>query len=358
MFEQKTFSNILKDLMLYVPDTYDKREGSVIYDALAPAAAELTAMYIDLDAVIDQTFADTADLGYLKKRAAERGISQIQATNAILQAAMTPSSLDVPIGSRFNHEVINYVVTEKISAGQYKIECETAGSAGNLSSGQLIPINYIAGLETANITAVLVAARDAETTEELRTRYYDSLNSQAFGGNIADYKAKTKNINGAAVAGVKVTPVWSGGGTVKLTILDGSWKAPSAELISAVQNAIDPVTGGGTGLGIAPIGHVVTVVGAADLTVNITCTITYETGHSWSDVGPAIKAAIDEYFLTLSKGWEDAEYLIVRIAQVESRILSCQGVVDVTGTTLNGSATNLSLTSSQIPKRGTINGNT
>ncbi len=40
-----TFDSVMADLLAAVPDTVDKREGSVIYDALAPAAAEIVKCY-------------------------------------------------------------------------------------------------------------------------------------------------------------------------------------------------------------------------------------------------------------------------------------------------------------------------
>lgn len=355
MYESKTFDVILADMLARVPATFDKREGSIIYDALAPAAVELAQAYIALDSVLNETFADTASIYYLAKRASERGISQILATKAILQASFTPTALEIPIGTRFSCDELNYKVIEKISAGSYKLECETAGTEGNSHFGTLIPINYISGLETAALSSLLVPARNDETADELRQRYFDTLTSQAFGGNIADYKEKTLSISG--VGACKVTPVWNGGGTVKLTILDSQYKAPTPTLISNVQTAIDPVGHSGEGYGLAPIGHVVTVAGASALTVNITTTITYESGWSWESAQEYIKAAVDAYFLELSKDWDDSDYLVVRISPLESMILACEGVLDISGTALNGTAANLQLSSTQYPERGTINGN-
>ncbi len=59
-----------------VPSTIDKREGSVMYDALAPAAAELAKAYIELDWMYEQMFANTANREYLIRRCAERGIDR------------------------------------------------------------------------------------------------------------------------------------------------------------------------------------------------------------------------------------------------------------------------------------------
>ena len=47
--DNNTFENILKRMLDKVPDILDKRQGSIIYDALAPAAAELAQCYISLD---------------------------------------------------------------------------------------------------------------------------------------------------------------------------------------------------------------------------------------------------------------------------------------------------------------------
>lgn len=355
MYETITFETIMERMLARVPSTMDKREGSVIWDALAPAAIELQNAYIAISTVLDETFADTASLYYLKKRCSERGIEQNLASNAILQGEFVPTTLEIPVGSRFSCDRLNYVVTDKIDDGVYKLMCETAGTEGNAHLGTMIPIDYIAGLEMADLTEVLIPAEDDEDVESLRKRYFESMSSQAFGGNIADYEVKTNSI--AGVGGVKVTPVWNGGGTVKLTIINGSFGVPSEELIELVQNTIDPVGHSGEGLGLAPIGHVVTVVGVKGKTVNIATNITYQTGWNWNSAKSYILNAIDQYFNELGQVWDENENLIVRISQLEARILASEGVLDVEGTTLNGSASNLSLAVDEIPVRGTVNGN-
>jgi uncharacterized phage protein gp47/JayE len=355
MYEHVTFESIMEELLERVPSIMDKREGSVIWDALAPCAVEIQNLYIALDTVLNETFADTATLFYLKKRASERGISQISATHAILQGEFTPTNLELSIGARFSCEHLNYTIIEKVSDGVYKLKCETAGTEGNAYFGTLIPIEYISGLETAELTELLIPAEDDEDVESLRKRYFNSLKSQAFGGNIADYKEKVTLIQG--VGGVVVTPVWNGGGTVKLTIIDSQYNAPTEELIELVQNEIDPVGHSGTGLGLAPIGHVVTVVGVESKAVDISTNITYRDGWGWDSAQSYILKAIDDYFAELRKSWDETENLTIRISQVESRILDCEGVLDIYGTTLNGSASNLYLYVNEIPTRGAVNAN-
>lgn len=48
MFEDMTFERILTRCLSRVPQTVDKREGAIIYDAIAPAAAELAILYSTL----------------------------------------------------------------------------------------------------------------------------------------------------------------------------------------------------------------------------------------------------------------------------------------------------------------------
>lgn len=355
MYEDVSYEGILQRMLDRVPETMDKRVGSVIYDALAPAAAELMMMYIELNYMLNESFADTASLPYLVRMAAERGITQKPATYAVLKAVSTPTTVDIPIGSRFSLNTLNYIITEKIADGEYKVQCETLGAVGNSYFGSLIPINYIDGLQTIEITEILIPAEDEEDVEALRERYFESIESQAYGGNIADYKDKTIGIQG--VGGVKVTPAWNGGGTVKVTIIDSTFGSPSDDLVAAVQTALDPVGHSGQGYGLAPIGHIVTVTGAESMTVDIATEITYKTGWSWDACASHIKNAVDAFFLAMSKEWDETDQLIVRISQLEAAIVGCEGVLDISGTTLNGAAANLFLENDKIPVRGAINGN-
>mgnify|MGYP007055113316 CR=1 FL=1 len=64
MFEENDFDTLMERMLENVSDELDKREGSVIYDAIAPAALELANMYVALDVVMDEVFADTASYYY------------------------------------------------------------------------------------------------------------------------------------------------------------------------------------------------------------------------------------------------------------------------------------------------------
>ncbi|MFR0924504.1 MAG: hypothetical protein ACLSGI_07635 [Butyricicoccaceae bacterium] len=95
--DEMTFDYIMNRMLESVPDTVDKREGSIIYDALAPAAAELVKCYMELD-VDDANIFDTASLQYLMLRCKERGVA-IQVKLRLLSRACLrrPTSNCLPV---------------------------------------------------------------------------------------------------------------------------------------------------------------------------------------------------------------------------------------------------------------------
>ncbi len=355
MYENQTYETILERMLARVSDTVDKREGSIIYDALAPAAAELAQAYAEMEVNYNLSFADTASEEYLTRRTAEFGINRKGATKARRKGMFTGKNglaLDVPLNSRYSIGNLNYVAMEKIIAGTYGLECETAGVMGNQQFGTLLPIDYIPNLAKAELADVLVPGEDEETDEDLRARYYEAVNEPAFGGNIADYKAKINALDG--VGGTKVFPAWAGGGTVKCTIITAGWNAPSGELVDEVQTLVDPEQNQGEGLGVAPIGHVVTIAGVQPVTLAVETTLTLASGVTPGQVQPDIETAIEAYLQEQRKNWVNQAQITVRIAQIDARMLTVSGVDDVTGTKLNGAEENIALGQEEIPMLGTV----
>lgn len=397
MFENNTYNVILERMLSRVSNKFDKREGSVIFDTHSPTALEFQFLYIELERIIQEAYGDTASRDFLILRCKERGITPYPATNAILKGKFTPKDIDLT-GKRFNIDELNYTAIEKIADGEYLIQCETKGIIGNQFLGTMIPIDYIIGLETAELTEVLIPGEDEEDTEDLRQRYFDSFEERAFGGNVRDYLEKTNAIPG--VGKTKVTRVWNGdirpaemipsesvkswyeniiqtmsgdsaawltavftagkekklttGGTVLLTILNSDFEPASETLIQTVQTEIDPEVNAGEGYGLAPIGHVVTVKSAESLSVFVKTTIVFNFGYDWNNLQNSINNAVSDYLLELRKEWADVPYITVRKSQIETRILNINGIIDIMGTQINGSEDNLTLNKFQVPVFGGV----
>jgi uncharacterized phage protein gp47/JayE len=343
---EEILNRILTNIKTY-DSTIDTREGSDVYISVAPDALELENLNIGIETMSDNTFADTASREYLIRRTAEFGYAPNAATYAQLKLVTTGAT--PVVGSRFTAP-INNLSYSVISDGV--VQCEQLGTTGNSYLGTVTPVEYISGLLTASITEVLIAGQDDEDTEAYRKRFMDSLSTQAYGGNIADYKKKTTEI--AGVGGVKVYPIWNGGGTVKLVIQASDFSVPSQYLIDTVQNDIDPVGHSGQGIGIAPIGHVVTVVGCSNLTVNVQLSLSYAQGYDWDTVVTAVTETIDTYLGELRSDWSSSDYVTVRKAEIEARTLRIAGVVDVLQVLINGTDSNLELDADAIPIIGTV----
>ena len=152
-YEDMSYERIMARCLARVPATVDKREGSIIYDAIAPAAAELAILYSTLSTEMDRAFPDTAADVDLTNKAKERGVFRLSASAAVRKGVFKGAAggMDIPIGSRFSGGTVNYRATKKESLGVYEMTCEDAGEIGNDYFGNLIPIDYIAGLTSAEL---------------------------------------------------------------------------------------------------------------------------------------------------------------------------------------------------------------
>lgn len=351
MFEGQTEEAILKRMMNRIPNDLDKREESIIYNALAPAAQEVARMYSDMDYFLQCTFA-SPDMPpeLLDLRVGEEGLKRYQATYAIKKGYFYDNEnnlVDIPLNSRFSIDDFNFKAAEKISTGIYKLKSETTGIESNSITGQLIPIEYIENLSIAKLGELLIPGENEEDNESLYARYIEHLNEKPFGGNVADYKIKTRSIEGVGAA--KVFPIWNGVGTVKIVFLDSNYNVPTKELVDKVQTTLDPIQNQGKGLGLAPVGHLVTVKGAQGMDIKINTNLVLNKDITIGQVQQDIENTIKEYLLNLRKRWYEEDNIIIRISQIEARILNVQGIADLFNTSINGEKENLSLGVEEVP---------
>lgn len=371
--EKYTFEYLMSQALANVPDTIDKRQGSIIYDALAPACYRLAELYMNLRDVYRDTYALYAEGEALDLRVADIGFIRRPATPAVKRADFQTSNgspASVPLGSRFSSisdtNPMNYVVIGPYEEngiavpGAYRLQCETAGTIGNEYYGDLNAITFVPNVSKAIMSELLVPGTDEETDEQLRARYFEKLQEHPFGGNIADYRATLKAING--VGDVQIYPVWNGGGTVKISVIDSEYNPVSQNFLDTLQDMIDP-SSEGKGLGLAPIGHKVTITTATLVELNISANIVLSPGYIFEQVRETVVSALREYVLDLKKTWgigsEMNEYSIsIYIAKITSVILSVPGVANVTSVTVNGSNTDIELIESaevqELPELGEV----
>ena len=226
-----------------VPDTLDKRQGSIIQTALGPVAWYLEGLYMTLNQVQENSFPSTAAGASLDLIVQTRGLTRKPATAAVRQGTF---NAPVPSGSTFKTvngaDSLVFTSGDKVSAEEgtyiYLLTCNTPGEAGNSYTGQILPITAIPGLTTATIGAIVTAGTEEETDDALRQRYFETFEVASFGGNIAAYRQAILAISG--VGTVQVYPAWQGGGTVLCSILGDDLKPAIPAVVENVQNIICP----------------------------------------------------------------------------------------------------------------------
>ena len=366
---QQTYQNILTQMLDQVPATFDKRDTSHIPTALGHAAYALEGYYISLNQVQLAAYVQTATGQALDYLAVIAGLTRYPASAAVRLGIF---DMAVPIGSRYSTingaDSINFQATAATTGETegdyyYQLTAETPGSIGNEYTGPILPITAIPGLNSAQITDILVPGDDEESDEDFRARIIEALNDRPFGGNIASYRTYIMAIDG--VGAVQVYPTWNGGGTVNCSVLGADFLPASPTLIENVQNAVDPPPNQGLGLGTAPIGAQVTIVAPDTLTVNVSATLQLASGYAIGQVQTPIQQAIENYMLSVRQEWAtpvnttSVEYQAnVYVARIVAAIVSVPGVINATNVQLNGGTADLILTETgatqQVPITGTV----
>lgn len=375
--QKYTYDYILTEALSKVPDNVDKREGSIIRDALSPCCYEAAKHILYLADIIEQTYIETANGLWLDGRVIEGGVTRDPATYA-KKLGVFKTQLDEPcqisIGQSFStvgDTILNYTAVQvyanedgDVVPGSYVMQCNTVGSVGNSYIGRIVPNDYIEKLASAEITTLLYPGEEEESDDSLRERFLANLMKTAFGGNIAQYRQWAKEIPG--IGGVQVYPVWAGGGTVKLSIIDTDYNSCSSEFCQTILEKFDPENSDGEtglGLGIAPIGHKVTVSTPLPRTINVSGKITLLPGYKLETLMPDIKASLENYLLSLREAWENSDdennySVTVYLGRINFAILNVKGVSSAYELKLNETDTDIKLTETsslqEIPVLGTV----
>lgn len=353
-----------------VPDNIDTRQGSIIYDAIAPVAQSYQELALNMRNIILESYIQTASGEYLDYRAQEKGTFRKKATFAEVIAEFYDDNgerTSVEIGDRFATMSANpvfFAVKQKNGQGSATLIAETPGITGNTYLGQILPVTANDRVSIAKITSITVPARDNEADDELRQRLLETANVIKYGGNVADYIDMTLKQNG--IGGVQVYPVWNGGGTVRLVIINNEFDVPSPELVNEIKNIIDPKQYEGKGYGLAPIGHSVTVAAPAIKTISISMKIVVDNTTTFDLAKGNINRMLSKIFLNLRKKWDTLvnarDYnLTVYRAAIIGEIIKIDGVVNVESLRLNGQDNDISLVFSnalqELPVLGEVNVN-
>lgn len=235
-----------------------------------------------------------------------------------------------------------YVLAVGVASVTVPVLANTAGSAGNAAPGIINTItSTITGVSTVTNALQFSNGADAETDTAFRARFVTY---------IASLSEATKTAIGNAIAAIQpgvsylIVENLTYAGAAQLDYFyvvadDGSGNPPSS-FITKVSNAVDAVR---------PLTSTFGVYAPVVVTANIVTTITTASGYTHSAVTALVQAAIEAYVDALPLG---ATLPLTRLDQIAYD--ASPGVTNVTGTTINGSTADLTSTSVQVIKYGTV----
>lgn len=146
-FEAKDYDYFLKQMLDRVPENIDKREGSIIYDAVAPAAMTMAEQSLAMANIVRQTYVKTAQDEFLDYRAVEYGTARYPATQTEVKAKFLDDDgnpIDtVEVGDQFasiGETPIFYTVTKINDDLTGEMTADILGTGPNSYLGQILPV--------------------------------------------------------------------------------------------------------------------------------------------------------------------------------------------------------------------------
>lgn len=348
LFEDRTFENILNEMLDEVPDDRDKRQGSVIYDALAPIAAKMAQFYVDLNTQQEIVMLDTTTGEYLVRKGKEIPLDKEEAVKSVRRVNYEGV---LPVGSRFFTESGIFFIV--ISDGL--VQCEEAGIIGNnpLIGTTLIPVSEVAGLISITLQEIVVPGEEEESDDSYRANIFAKLQDPEFNSNKSQVIAWCKEVDGVGAVKLLYDVV---NGVITLTraiIINSEGEPPAQEIIDAVQEYIDP-NSEGLGEGKADIGVKFLAQGAIAHAISVSSRIVLAASKTLEEATLEFQEGLQTYLndIVLDVNKKDNQ---VRYNKVGAILANMTAIVDYSDLQVNGETSNQVILDTEVATVGVIN---
>lgn len=346
-----SIDSIQKEMLLGIPDSYQKTVGFPTYDITRAHAIGCALVEEELALARQKMFLENMTGEELDKYAAQvKGLVRRPATHAVGTLEVTGTGT-IPQGALFATQGgVLFMATETTAisgSGTIAIQAVEPGSGGNMPAESItsMPVT-IPGIAAVRNPSPTVDGYEEETDGDFRERLEIALREPPTSGNIAHYKSWALEISG--VGGVKVFPLARGDNTVDVVIIDSQGMPASEGLVTQVQDHIDPGSTG-KGEGQAPIGARCYVESATALPITLEVTITPMEGQLEETIKEHIQNAVTAYLKEIAFQQDYVSYGKIAVA-----INDAQGVLDYADLTLNGGTGNLEVPERQVANLGEV----
>lgn len=270
----KSVWDILDNMLAQTPDIVDKREGSVLYDAVLSVAVELEELYAVRIPQLYQAFQIIAATGDdLDNWALDFGLTRLSDEYTYYNIQIDPQGQDLAVDEVLRSHDTNVLW---VYQGDNVVRSQETGNFSETRGSALEPEN--AYQETTSITfnGLRSAGRDVESDAELRMRIISSLSTRV-GGSVMDYAYiiinQYLNAQNERIPCTLVFSIGRDNGHVRVFPASASFsdigqehdlstmeRWCTQEQCDALKEYLDPQDAEGHGYGLAPIGHMVHVM--------------------------------------------------------------------------------------------------
>lgn len=326
-----------------LPEKYDKSTGTVMSDIIAATCKLIVKSLEETDKILENMIYDTADEEWKERIAKDRcNLARKQATYAsgICKVKGEPGAT-VNIGDKVATDTIVFTVTSGVvlngdGLGEIEVQCDTAGSVGNVPEGAInsFPITLSGVFEVANEQA-FSNGYDKENIEDFDERYYAKRNNPGTSGNKHHYKTWALEVSG--IGDCKVFPRMPSRGNVTIVIIDSNKLPTSNDLVIACKSHIDDVK---------PISADVIVAAAIGVEINVSVSLVTDGAKDYTE---DVKTALIKYLADVAFKQNYVSY-----AQIGDRILAIDGVRDYSNLNINGGITNISIPDTSVAIAGGV----
>lgn len=339
----------------------DNRQGSVFYDTQEGHIRRTTKFYGDLASVRNMISIESCEGEILDQYAQMDGLTRAAGTfstwNATFEGAVVPDGSEFMCG--------DYYLTWTLTDAETGTGFLTANDIGTETNGlipgtQLIPSDNIDGLILAVLGEAINKGTDEEDDDSFRARWKEEKANPTGNSNRQAYKTWCENVAGVTLA--RILPLWGGANTVKAVLISADGLGVSEDIVSEVQEYVDPIEDGytveasgqsytfgdGVGEGVANIGAHFLAAAALPYEVRITADVMLADGSTLEAAQEEAKTAFAEYFrqLTLAATYRKNESTdaVVRMSSIAAILSGLTGIADYDYDTLQMNGANSNIT--------------
>lgn len=345
----ETVQEIHHRMLKNTADSFDKSNGSFIFDAEKAMAIEISNQQSMIAEVLSKQ-----NISNLKGD--ELALAVYERSGRIRKPAVKSQSYVIISGSQgasvtkgdlVATDTVNFIIQEDKTIDAtgsivVLVECELAGIVGNVPPNSInrFPVTLPGIINVYNPESIS-NGYEAETDEQLLERHFERLQNPGKSGNPAHYKEWAKEVVG--VGDVKVFSRFNGPLTMQVIVIDQNRLPASPELANDVYlHIVKNMPFGVDELSVLP---------AEPLLINLSVDLTIKDGLLEAVVIEQIKNAITELYFKKIAFKSD----IVSYAKIGAIIIDVEGVLDYQNLLVNGGTSNIPIPEKSIAVIGEVN---